>query len=502
MNKFLRNTAVVLSMATLAVYCSACGSAPTDGKNGENGKDGINGESAYELYLKYNPSYEGNEEQWVDDYMLGNLTEKHYTILSKRNLAANVQTGTVTYGANFGSFDEVKFENAVLALNEPLILPLNKTSEWTIAFKGTYMPNGIGGGQLLTSYAGSEGRVYLGVNWGKSILFMGVLIDGQYSNYCWDVSQEVLKGDHAYQIDYRDGEYLLSIDGGELLRFSNMNLSQGNNIPVSDSKAASAQLTQSIRAITGQDFVKITNIGADSHKCTCKFTSITAHTSPLYGYRELVSHPLADKNIYYLGSSVTRGHGGDTDGNSFADIIANLTGNSYQKEAISGTTLALKTAGDESYVSRLGLFDFTNEPDVLVVQLSTNDFSQGIPQGAVSIGTAPGSFDKATITGAIEYIIAKVHEVSPETKIVLYTCPLAENWGKYSEYGAYIRTTVVELAEKWQGTLEVLNLYNADYIKNPAYMQSDGLHPTKAGYAHVFVPNLINLLIKTFQLEK
>ena len=39
MNKFLRNTAVVLCMATLAVYCSACGSAPTDGKNGENRMD-------------------------------------------------------------------------------------------------------------------------------------------------------------------------------------------------------------------------------------------------------------------------------------------------------------------------------------------------------------------------------------------------------------------------------------------------------------------------------
>ena len=93
------------------------------------------------------------------------------------------------------------------------------------------------------------------------------------------------------------------------------------------------------------------------------------------------------------------------------------------------------------------------------------------------------------LTGAIEYIIAKVHEVSPNTKVVLYTCPLKFDWGKY------IQTTVSELSNKWGNMLRVLDLYNAKYTQISAYMQSDGLHPTKMGYAQLFVPNFISLVL-------
>lgn len=126
---------------------------------------------------------------------------------------------------------------------------------------------------------------------------------------------------------------------------------------------------------------------------------------------------------------------------------------------------------------------------------ATNDFSQNVAYGSVSISTNFESFDKTTVTGAIEYIIAKVHEMSPNTKVVLYTCPLNFDWGKYVEYGQYIQTTVSELSNKWGNTLEVLDLYNAKYTQISAYMQSDGLHPTKMGYAQLFVPNFISLVL-------
>ena len=455
-----------------------------------------NGKSAYEIYCEENPDYKGNEAQWMNDLTSGKLaTQKEYSLISYgRNLAATVQTGTVSY-----SDTEVRLNNALLALHEPVVLPVSPSSEWKIAFKGTYMPGGTGGGQILTSYAGGlNGRVYLGANSGNKVIFLGVCVEGQYANYCWSIEPEILRENHEFEVSFRDGEYLLTIDGGETKHFTSVNISQGNITSVSDSKVASSELTTKIRAVTGQDYVKMTHIGAESHKCTNNFEYYHVTTSSIYHYREMATHPLKSKTIFYLGSSVTRGHGGDTDGTSFAEITASLTGNSYQKESISGTTLAYKdneATGSESYVTRLNNFDFTKQPDILVVQLSTNDFSQNVAYGSVSTSTNFESFDKTTVTGAIEYIIAKVHEMSPNTKVVLYTCPLNFDWGKYVEYGQYIQTTVSELSNKWGNTLEVLDLYNAKYTQISAYMQSDGLHPTKMGYAQLFVPNFISLVL-------
>ncbi len=455
-----------------------------------------NGKSAYDIYLEKNPEYSGDENQWIDDLAAGKLaTKKEYSVVSYgHNLSAIVQTGTVSY-----TDSEVKLNNTILALNEPIVLPLNASSEWKIHFKGTYMPGGTGGGQILTSYAGGlNGRVYLGANDRNRVLFLGVCVEGQYANYCWDVDPEIFRENHEYEVSFRDGEYLLSIDGEEAKRFTSVNINQGNVTAVPDSKTASDELTAKIRAVTGQNYVKMTHVGAESHKCTNNFEYYHVTTSSIYNYKELSAHPLKDKTIFYLGSSVTRGHGGDTDGISFAEITAKLTGNSYCKEAISGTTLARKaneTAGSESYVTRLGKFDFTKKPDVLVVQLSTNDFSQNVPLGSVSLSDNPDSLDPTTVTGAIEYIIAKTHEVSPDTKVVLYTCPLSVDWAKYADYGRYIQTTVSELSAKWGDELQILDLYNARYTRVSAYMQGDGLHPTKTGYAQLFVPNLIGLLI-------
>jgi hypothetical protein len=40
------------------------------------GKDGNNGLSAYEIYLKYNPEYNGSEEEWIKDLVNGTLKEE------------------------------------------------------------------------------------------------------------------------------------------------------------------------------------------------------------------------------------------------------------------------------------------------------------------------------------------------------------------------------------------------------------------------------------------
>lgn len=44
-----------------------------NGQNGNNGADGQNGLSAYEIFLKYYPSYTGSEEDWINDLINNNL---------------------------------------------------------------------------------------------------------------------------------------------------------------------------------------------------------------------------------------------------------------------------------------------------------------------------------------------------------------------------------------------------------------------------------------------
>lgn len=184
---------------------------------------------------------------------------------------------------------------------------------------------------------------------------------------------------------------------------------------------------------------------------------------------------LGGKTIYFLGSSVTRGHGGDTDGYSFAEGLEKSALCRCVKNAVSGTTLVCLFEGDDSYVSRLKRFDFSREPYALVVQLSTNDFARGI------------AFEK--ITRALGEIAATVRVLSPKTKLVLYTCPLQDRVAFYSEYERYLQTQLKSLALP-NGPFSVLDLFSHYRHDGGDYLQADGLHPTRAGYDEFFVPAL------------
>jgi hypothetical protein len=49
-----------------------------DGQDGDDGLDGVKGDTAYELYVKYHPSYTKTEKEWVDDLVLGKLSSADY----------------------------------------------------------------------------------------------------------------------------------------------------------------------------------------------------------------------------------------------------------------------------------------------------------------------------------------------------------------------------------------------------------------------------------------
>lgn len=70
------------------------------GKDGEDGQDGIDGEdglSAYEIYIKYHPEYEGTEEEWLEDLVNGDLREE-YKITFQTNGGSTIEPQYVKYG--------------------------------------------------------------------------------------------------------------------------------------------------------------------------------------------------------------------------------------------------------------------------------------------------------------------------------------------------------------------------------------------------------------------
>ena len=70
------------------------------GKDGEDGQDGIDGEdglSAYEIYIKYHPEYEGTEQEWLEDLVNGDLREE-YKITFQTNGGSTIEPQYVKYG--------------------------------------------------------------------------------------------------------------------------------------------------------------------------------------------------------------------------------------------------------------------------------------------------------------------------------------------------------------------------------------------------------------------
>ena len=59
---------------------------------GEDGADGTDGLSAYEIYIKYHPEYTGSEEEWINDFVSGDL--------------GNKEMCTIQFDLNGGTMDE------------------------------------------------------------------------------------------------------------------------------------------------------------------------------------------------------------------------------------------------------------------------------------------------------------------------------------------------------------------------------------------------------------
>lgn len=193
---------------------------------------------------------------------------------------------------------------------------------------------------------------------------------------------------------------------------------------------------------------------------------------------QTIQSPLKNKKILFLGSSVTFGFGAL--GESFVDYLWKRDGVAAIKDAENGTTLVDQDTSyhGDSYVARFKEELGETKPDMLVLQLSTNDANTNQRLGKIS---SSNDFDTHTILGAIEFIISSA-QAQWHCPILIYTNPYFEN----TLYQKMVKETL-KLALKWN--IDVLDLYhNPDFREQDSLYMADAIHPTRAGYLVKWLP--------------
>lgn len=444
--------------------------------------------SAFELWKQDNPSYEGTEAEWIS--WLEQLINGEEEMLEYKLIENGIFKGAVASGSASTASSSLVMNNAVLRLSESVILPIGQDSSWEVNITGKLLTGSSTGAQLFVSNPYTEfGRVYIGVNKTSKMLYIGVRMNTVYVNYGWEFDDaSIFNAKHSYTFSYENGIYYLTVDGEQKLTMSDINFNQSNHEWLEDPETDCQNLNELIRTVLAQDYIEMTNIGVNEFACNSEISDFTVKTSAASGYKRLVSHPLAGTKIFYLGSSIT--YGSATSGVAFGEIINKISGNPFTKEAVSGTTLV--DNGSESYVQRLKKLNFSEKPDFLVVQLSTNDFSQNKPLGTVQDGTKSSDFDTSTISGAIQHIIAYAKEKCPTVKVVFYAGAVRGGWGYKNAYENYINGDFKKICEKWE--IEPLDIFHSGY-KNYSFYWSDDIHPTIQGYSAGWTP----LFVKYFE---
>ena len=183
-----------------------------------------------------------------------------------------------------------------------------------------------------------------------------------------------------------------------------------------------------------------------------------------------------DKTVIFLGASVT--YGSAAGGISFAELIAERTGCTMIKEAVSGTTLA--DLDESSYVSRMKTIQ-TEKADLLVCQFSTNDATRGLPLGEITAEEA----DEKTVVGAINAIVRYAKEN--------WNCPVAFYTNPRYESDAYEKMVAALLLLAPKLGVAVVDLwndsaFNAITEEQRAVWMADAIHPTLAGYREWWTP--------------
>lgn len=190
---------------------------------------------------------------------------------------------------------------------------------------------------------------------------------------------------------------------------------------------------------------------------------------------------LKGKRILFIGSSVTRGAASMNI--SFADMLQKKYNIYMIKDAIDGTTLV--DVDNNSYISRLKKYKASDNIDLLVVQLSTNDSYKNFPIYG----------GKDSIENAIFTIIAYAEKVL-HCPVLFFTNPPPVNNTRYKE----MVTLLQEIKEKRK--IYIIDIFHNEEFNSMSQYEYqlcmfDHVHPTLAGYSH-WLPYFENALEEIF----
>ncbi len=203
--------------------------------------------------------------------------------------------------------------------------------------------------------------------------------------------------------------------------------------------------------------------------------------------------PLQGKTILFLGSSVTQGYAAKNI--SFVDYIEKLDGANVIKEVMGATTVANANVGygvaENSYNPRLRKYDRSTPVDAVVIQLSSNDSTAGMPLGEISDSFDIDDIDDTTFAGGMESLIAYARQ-EWDCPIIIYSNPefRVKSWYNAQAYKAMV-DKCQEVVDKWG--VDYLNMWDdpavkAVSLKDYNFWMSDVVHPTKAGYLQWWTP--------------
>ncbi len=173
----------------------------------------------------------------------------------------------------------------------------------------------------------------------------------------------------------------------------------------------------------------------------------------------------AGKTLFALGSSITWGFA--SGGQALGEFLARSFGMNLVKDAENGTTLAPMHAHDSHcYVSRLKTHTrYTDSPDYVLIQLSTNDVWQGISLGQT--------------VDAIEDIMDYVQD-QWNVPVLMYTNSRFES----EQYQQLVDASYDIHNTKNFSIIDLWNNVDINSVTDEQlqlYMH-DPIHPTRAGY--------------------
>ena len=215
-----------------------------------------------------------------------------------------------------------------------------------------------------------------------------------------------------------------------------------------------------------------------------------------------IADPLYGKKIVYDGDSICYG-AGYTGG--YAKIIAELTGGTYENQAVGGGRLVAN--GSNSWHSVVdNLPNLPEDGDIYCFEGGINDYwTSGMQLGTVNYSNMEGNLDTTTVCGALEtifryalnnfvgkpicFVIAhKVQQTAFQTN---------SSGNTFKEY----RDAMVSVCEKYSipyyDAFNESGLNGWNTVQNAEFFtDGDGCHPTEEGYKRYYVPQLLDLFRK------